>query len=143
MYLNSRTDSLKTARYTPLRDRLAMLLPVWEVGIQTYTMGIRGSHDPDRWHANLTRLGLPPSRREALVRNLTLQALTDLSNLYSIRYAALHHLQHAQYNHQLQSGRQSCRLHRPGLADNTGSTRSGGPTGSAYLFFFLLHLNPA
>ena len=35
------TDSLKTARYIPLRDRLVMLLPAWEVGIQTYTMGIR------------------------------------------------------------------------------------------------------
>ncbi len=90
------TYSLKTARYTPLRDRLAMLLPAWEVGTQTYTMGIHGSHDPDRWSANLTRLGLPASRTEALVWNLTLQALMELTNLYSIRYAALHRLQHAQ-----------------------------------------------
>ncbi len=73
-----------------------MLLPAWEVGIQTYTMGIRGSHDPDRWRANLTLLGLPATRMEALVRNLTLQALTELTNLYSTRYAALHCLQHAQ-----------------------------------------------
>ena len=29
------TDSLKTARYIPLRNRLVMLLPAWEVGIQT------------------------------------------------------------------------------------------------------------
>ena len=72
------------------------LLPAWEVGIQTYTMGIRGSHDPDRWHTNLTQLGLPATRMEALVRNLTLQALTELTNLYSTRYAALHCLQHAQ-----------------------------------------------
>jgi hypothetical protein len=90
------TDSLKTARYTPLRDRLVMLLPVWEVGIQAYTMGIRGSHDQDRWRANLTQFGLPATRIEALVRNLTLQALTELTNLYSTRYAALHRLQHAQ-----------------------------------------------
>jgi len=90
------TDSLKTARYIPLRDRLVTLLPAWEVGIQTYTMGIRGSHDPDRWHTNLTQLGLPATRMEALVRNLTLQALTELTNLYSTRYAALHCLQHAQ-----------------------------------------------
>ncbi len=83
----------------PLRDRLVMLLPAWEVGlvgIQTYTMGIRGSHDPDRWRANLTQLGLQATRMEALVRNLTLQALTGLTNLYSTRYAALHRLQHAQ-----------------------------------------------
>jgi hypothetical protein len=90
------TDSLRTARYIPLRDRLVMILPAWEVGIQTYTMGIRGSHDPDRWRANLTQLGLPATRMEALVRNLTLQALTELTNLYSTRYAALHRLQHAQ-----------------------------------------------
>ncbi len=32
----------------------------------------------------------------ALVRNLSLQALTELTNLYSTRYAALHCLQHAQ-----------------------------------------------
>ncbi len=75
-----------------------MLLPAWEVGIQTYTMGIRGSHDPDRWRANLTQLGLQATRMEALVRNLTLQvqALTELTNLYSTQYAALHRLQHAQ-----------------------------------------------
>ncbi len=60
------TDSLKTARYTPPRDRLVMLLPAWEVGIQTYTMGIRGSHDQDRWCVNLTQLGLPATRIEAL-----------------------------------------------------------------------------
>ncbi len=52
------TDTLKTARYTPLRDRLAMILPAWEVGIQDYTTGVRGSHDPDRWNLNLTRLRL-------------------------------------------------------------------------------------
>jgi len=56
------TDTFKTARYTPLRDRLAELLPAWEVGIQTYTVGIRGSHDPDRWHANLERLGMTSAR---------------------------------------------------------------------------------
>jgi hypothetical protein len=67
-----------------------------EVGIQAYTMSIRGSHDPDRWRANTTQFGLPATRMEALVRNLTLQALTKLTNLYSTRYAALHSLQHAQ-----------------------------------------------
>ncbi len=68
------SSSLKSARYIPLRDRLVTLLPAWEVGIQTYTMGIRGSHDPDRWHTNLTQLGLPATRMEALVRNLPVDA---------------------------------------------------------------------
>ncbi len=30
------TDTLKTARYTPLRDLLAWLLPKWEVSIQAF-----------------------------------------------------------------------------------------------------------
>jgi hypothetical protein len=46
------TDTLKTVRYTPLRDRLVTLLPGWAVEIQAYTMGIRGSNDPDRSRAN-------------------------------------------------------------------------------------------
>jgi hypothetical protein len=78
------TDTLKTARYTPLRDRLTMLLPAWEVEIQIYTIGIHGSHDQDRWNLNLTRLGLPASPTEALIRDLTLQALTELTDLYSV-----------------------------------------------------------
>ncbi len=45
------TDLYKMARYKSLRDLLARLLPGWEVEVQTYTVGIRGSHDPDRWYA--------------------------------------------------------------------------------------------
>ncbi len=79
MHLNSRTDSLRTARYTPLRDRLAMLLPAWEVGIQTYTMGIRGSHDPDRWKCIMARE--PDSARTAAVSEGGLGAELDASGL--------------------------------------------------------------
>ena len=50
------TDQYKTARYRPLRDLLVRLLPGWEVEIQTYTVGIRGSHDPDRWYAQMRQL---------------------------------------------------------------------------------------
>ena len=78
------TDTFKTARYTPLRDRLARLLPAWEVDIQTYTVGIRGSHDPDRWHANLRRLGMTAARAERLMRGMVSQALTELTDLYSV-----------------------------------------------------------
>jgi ribonuclease HI len=88
------TDTFKTARYTPLRDRLARLLPAWEVDIQTYTVGIRGSHDPDRWHANLRRLGMTAARAECLMRDMVSQALTELTDLYSVRYAALQRQQH-------------------------------------------------
>ena len=43
------TDTLKAARYyTPLRDLLALLLPGWEVRILTFSLGLRGSHIPDK-----------------------------------------------------------------------------------------------
>ena len=89
------TDMLKTARYSPLRDRLARLLPGWEVDIQTYTVGIRGSHDPDRWQAQLHRFGMTAARAERLMRDMVSQALTELTDLYSVRYAALQRQQHA------------------------------------------------
>jgi ribonuclease HI len=91
------TDALKTARYTPLRDRLERLLPAWEVDIQTYTVGIRGSHDPDRWHANLGRLGMTAVRADRLIQDMVSQALTELTDLYNIRYAALQRQQQAQH----------------------------------------------
>ena len=91
------TDTLKTARYTPLRDRLARLLPAWTVDIQTYTVGIRGSHNPDKWHANLGRLGMTAARAELLMLDMVSQALTELTDMYSVRYAALQRQQHAQH----------------------------------------------
>ncbi len=90
---------MKTARYIPLRDRLAMLLPAWDVGIQTYIIGIRGLHDPDRWSLNLTLFRLTASRTEALIRDLTSLALAELTDLYSTRCSALQQLQHAQQTH--------------------------------------------
>ena len=83
------TDAQKTARYTPLRDRLARLLQGWEVEIQTYTMGIRGSHDSDRWKANLNRLGVTGTRAVRLLHDLVSQTLVELTDLYKVRYAAL------------------------------------------------------
>jgi hypothetical protein len=91
------TDTFKTVRYIPLRDRLARLLPAWEVDIQTYTLGIRGSHDPDRWHANLGRLGMSVARADRLMQDMVSQALTELTDLYSVRYAALQRQQQAQH----------------------------------------------
>ena len=62
--------------------------------IQTYTVGIRGSHDPDRWHANLRRLGMTAARAERLMRDMVSQALTELTELYGVRYGALKRQQH-------------------------------------------------
>jgi len=83
------TDAQKTARYTPLRALLSRLLPGWEVEIQTFTMGIRGSHDSDRWKANLNRLGVTGNRADRLLHDLVSQTLVELTDLYKVRYAAL------------------------------------------------------
>ncbi len=78
-----------------LRDGLARLLRGWTVEIQAYTMGIRGSHDPDRCSANLNQFGLTAARTETLIRDLTSQALVELTDIYSVRYAALQNRPHA------------------------------------------------
>jgi hypothetical protein len=65
------------------------------VEVQTYTVGIRGSHDPDRWYAQLRRLEVTVARAELLMQDMVEQALTELTDIYSVRYAALQHAQHA------------------------------------------------
>ncbi len=64
------TDTLKTARYTPLIDLLASLLPNWKVSILTFSLGIRGSYIPDRWTVQLNRLGLMGARVEKLMEGM-------------------------------------------------------------------------
>jgi hypothetical protein len=87
------TDAYKTAKYTPLRNRLAGFLPGWEVAILTFTIGIRGSYDPNRWNANLSRFGLTAAHTERLMRAVVSQTLTELNDLYNARYAALQNAQ--------------------------------------------------
>ena len=89
------TDQYKTARYRPLRDLLVRLLPGWEVEIQTYTVGIRGSHDPDRWYAQMRQLEVTAAQSERLMQDMVEQALTELTAIYNVRYAALRHANHA------------------------------------------------
>ncbi len=91
-----------TVGYKSLLDLLAWaarLLPGWEVEIQTYTVGIRGSHDPDRWYSQLRLLEGTEAQAERLMQDMVAQALTELTDLYSVRYAqpeaALQRLQHA------------------------------------------------
>ena len=59
------------------------------MGIQTFTVGVWGSYYPDRWYANLIRFGLTAAQTDSLMRELVLQTLTELTELYSVRYAAL------------------------------------------------------
>ena len=91
------TDTYKIVRYTPLRSRLAGLLPGWEVVILTvtFTIGIRGSYDPNRWSTNLSRFGLTDAQMEQLMQALVSQTLrlTELTDLYNTRYAALQNAQ--------------------------------------------------
>ncbi len=63
--------------------------------VQTYTVGIRGSHDPDRWYAQLLQLEVTVALVELLMQDMVEQALTELTDIYSVRYAALQHAQHA------------------------------------------------
>jgi hypothetical protein len=85
------TDTLKTARYTALRDLLASLLPKWEGSILTFSLGIRESYIPDRWTAQLNRLGLMRARVEKLMEGMVSQVLQELTAIYSTRYAAIQH----------------------------------------------------
>jgi hypothetical protein len=90
------TDMFKTALHTPRQNRPARLLPRWEVDIQTYTVGIQGSHDHlDRWQAQLRRFGVTAARLERLMRDMVSQTLTELNGLYSVRYAAQQHAHNA------------------------------------------------
>ncbi len=63
--------------------------------VQTYTVGIRSLHDQDRWYAQLWRLEVTVARAELLMQDMVEQALTELTDIYSVRYAALQHAQHA------------------------------------------------
>ena len=89
------TDTLKTARYTLLRDQLAFLLLGWEVKILTFSLGIRGSYIQDRWTAklcaNLNELGMSGTQVEKLMEGMVSQALNELTAIYSTRYAAIKH----------------------------------------------------
>ncbi len=77
---NDRLEDLyKTARYKSLLDLLARLLPGWKVGMQMYTVGIRGSHDPDRWYAQLRRLEVTVAQAGRLMQGMVAQALNELT----------------------------------------------------------------
>ena len=89
------TDLYKMARYKSLRDLLGRFLPGWEVEIHTYTVGIRGSHNPVRWYAQLRQFEISAARAECLMQEMVKQALTELTGIYSIRYSALQQVHHA------------------------------------------------
>jgi hypothetical protein len=70
------------------------LLPGWKVKAQTYTVGILGSHDQDRWYKQLLLLKVTVAQAERLMQGMVAQALTEVTELYSVLYAALQRLQH-------------------------------------------------
>ena len=61
----------------------------WEVDVLPFTIGIRGSLDEEVWKGRLGRLGLTNISAEKLMLALVKQALTELTEIYSIRQAAL------------------------------------------------------
>jgi hypothetical protein len=93
--VSDETGLYKMAWYNSLLDLLARLLTGWEVEIQTYTVNILGSHDQDRWYAQLLQLEVTVAQAERLMQGMVAQALTELTDVYSVQYAALQRLQHA------------------------------------------------
>ncbi len=79
--------------YKSLQDFLARLLPGCEVEIQTYTVGIRGLHDPD--YGGSKNSDETVALAERLMQDMVEQARTELTDIYSVLYAALQHVQHA------------------------------------------------
>ena len=84
----TRTDVYKTERYTPLRNRIAMLLPRWKVEILTFSLGIRGSYNELKWQKDLDRFEIKQRSVDKLMRELVDRCLTALSEIYKTRAAA-------------------------------------------------------
>ena len=59
--------------------------------ILIFSLGIRGSYIPDRWTANLNKLGMLGARVEKLMEGMVSQARKELTAMYSTRYAAIQH----------------------------------------------------
>ena len=87
----TRTDAYKTERYTPLRDRIATLLPRWNIEIVTFSLGIRGSYNEPKWQTDLGRFEIKDRSMNKLMRELVDRCLTALSEIYKTRAAALRH----------------------------------------------------
>ncbi len=66
------------------------------MSILTFSLGIRGSYIPDRWTAQLNRLGLMSARVEKPMEGIVSQALKELTAIYGTRYAAIQHTQRKQ-----------------------------------------------
>ena len=81
------------ARYAPLRDQLTQSLPGWRVEIQAYSMGIRGSHDLERWKEQLSEFGISERKLGNLIRDMVALTLGEMTEIYSVRYAALQNVQ--------------------------------------------------
>ncbi len=63
------------------------------VVILTFTIGIRGSFDPNGWNTNLSCFILMAAQTERLMQALVSQTLTEPTDLYNTRYAALQNAQ--------------------------------------------------
>ena len=85
-----RTDERKRERYTPLRNRLAQLLPkTWQVEIMALTVGVRGSYQETVWQFHLTQLGITGNRAKELMRDLAHTTLMEADGMCATRQVAL------------------------------------------------------
>ncbi len=65
------------------------------MAVQTYMVCTRSTHNPDRWYSQLRQLKVTVARAERLMLDMVEQALTEVTDIYSVWYAALQHAQHA------------------------------------------------
>ena len=56
-------------------------------------MGIRGSYAPEVWRANLAKFGIKEKRADHILCEMVAQTLSELTDLYDVRHAALQHEQ--------------------------------------------------
>ena len=56
-------------------------------------MGIRGSHDLERWKEQLSEFGISERKLGNLIRDMVALTLGEMTEIYSVRYASLQNVQ--------------------------------------------------
>ena len=56
-------------------------------------MGIRGPHDLERWKEQLSEFGISERKLGNLIQDMVALTLGEMTEIYSVRYAALQNVQ--------------------------------------------------
>ena len=76
-----RTDAYKEERYAPLREKIAGLLPGWKVETITFSLGIRGSYNEEKWRADLEKFKVPGPTMAAIMQQMVSRCLALLGDI--------------------------------------------------------------